>query len=100
MSQKPARRMQIIRTPQPAPFSPSRRQPAPRMVPPSAELCPRCGSWIGDRSTHDEFHTGIAALAQWAAINEQLMRDHPELGRFPARGDTASDGNNTTTDGK
>jgi len=69
-------------------------------VPPSAELCPRCGAWIGDRSAHDEFHDGIAALAEWAAIVEQLMRDHPELGSFPAQGDTASDGDNTTTDGE
>lgn len=104
MSQKPARRMQIIRTPQPAPFSPSRRQPAPRTVPPSADGCPRCGALISDRDTHATFHEGLDRADRWMQAATEFLQllaaDRPELGSFPAQGDTASDGDNTTTDGK
>lgn len=104
MSQKPARRMQIIRTPQPPPFGPSRRQPAPRTVSFSADGCLRCGALIADRDVHTRFHDGLDRTNRWAdavtKILRLLGRDHPELGSFPAQGDTASDGDNTTTDGE
>lgn len=104
MSQKPARRIQITRIPQTTPPGPFTGQPAPRTVPPSADGCPRCGALIADRDVHATFHEGLDRADRWMQAATQFLRllaaDRPELGSFPAQGDTASDGDNTTTDGK
>jgi len=60
----------VTRISQRAPSSPSTAHPAGRNLPPGAEVCPRCGAWVGDQPKHDEFHDAIAALVQWARIQE------------------------------
>lgn len=81
MSQKPAKRIQITRIPQPAPSGPSRRQPAGKQRPSGSDVCPHCGAIVGNWNLHDEFHVGIASLMRWAKrVNQVLAEDESESG--------------------